>query len=245
MSPLSVQVHDDVQVVDAPPLRTSKRARRLGPCGCAIARVLLRSAHLRAPSHRSTGFCTRAGGAMGRGRAARLTAVAALGCSGRLSRWRPAARGRWARRLVLGFRPLPAGFSAALAHGRTVAIDVRVDNVNVDLTDDVQRALPSAIVAAVRVMPTSAGGVEGPGHIRCDGRMCVPADWASELHRPGRRLLRRSVASVRHGRDAPHVSSTSSATRGRASTRAVRCSSACGPATKSSLGTAESDDDRG
>jgi ABC-type transport system involved in multi-copper enzyme maturation permease subunit len=31
--------------------------------------------------------------------------------------------------------------------GLTVPIDVRIDNVNVDLTHDVQRALPAAIVA--------------------------------------------------------------------------------------------------
>ena len=56
-------------------------------------------------------------------------AVAALG-SGRL----------------VGIITLPAGFSNAIASGQTVPIDVRIDNVNVDLTNDVQRALPAAIV---------------------------------------------------------------------------------------------------
>lgn len=42
---------------------------------------------------------------------------------------------------------IPAGFGAHVAAGTTVAIPLAVDNVNVDLTDDVQRALPSAIVA--------------------------------------------------------------------------------------------------
>lgn len=40
---------------------------------------------------------------------------------------------------------IPAGFDAAVNAGDTVAIPLAVDNVNVDLTDDVQRALPSAI----------------------------------------------------------------------------------------------------
>src|SRR5262249_43412798 len=42
---------------------------------------------------------------------------------------------------------IPAGFSAAVENGTTVPIDVRIDNVNIDLTHDVQRALPAAIVA--------------------------------------------------------------------------------------------------
>jgi len=41
---------------------------------------------------------------------------------------------------------IPAGFSAAVARGDTVALPVEVDNVDADLTDDVQRALPAAIV---------------------------------------------------------------------------------------------------
>lgn len=42
---------------------------------------------------------------------------------------------------------IPAGFSSALLHGDTVALPVDIDNVDADLTDDVQRALPSAILA--------------------------------------------------------------------------------------------------
>ncbi|MBV9280811.1 MAG: ABC transporter permease [Chloroflexi bacterium] len=42
---------------------------------------------------------------------------------------------------------IPRGFSAAVARGRTVALPVAVDNVDIDLTDDIQRALPAAIVA--------------------------------------------------------------------------------------------------
>jgi hypothetical protein len=41
---------------------------------------------------------------------------------------------------------LPANFSSALAHGQPITLQVAVDNVNTDMTDDVQRALPSAIV---------------------------------------------------------------------------------------------------
>ncbi len=41
---------------------------------------------------------------------------------------------------------IPAGFGEQVRQGRTVPLDVVVDNVDVDLTADVQRALPSAIV---------------------------------------------------------------------------------------------------
>jgi len=40
---------------------------------------------------------------------------------------------------------IPQGFSDAVQRGDTVPIDVTIDNVDADLTDDVQRALPSAI----------------------------------------------------------------------------------------------------
>jgi ABC-2 type transport system permease protein len=48
---------------------------------------------------------------------------------------------------LVGILTIPAGFSAAIAAGTTVPVDVRIDNVNVDLTNDIQRALPAAIVA--------------------------------------------------------------------------------------------------
>jgi ABC-2 type transport system permease protein len=48
---------------------------------------------------------------------------------------------------LVGIITIPAGFSDSVAKGKTMAIDVRIDNVNVDLTNDVQRALPAAIVA--------------------------------------------------------------------------------------------------
>jgi len=48
---------------------------------------------------------------------------------------------------LVGIITIPPGFSAEVERGATVAIDVRIDNVNVDLTHDVQRALPAAIVA--------------------------------------------------------------------------------------------------
>ena len=48
---------------------------------------------------------------------------------------------------LVGILTIPAGFSANVERGTTVAIDVEIDNVNVDLTNDVQRALPAAIVA--------------------------------------------------------------------------------------------------
>jgi ABC-2 type transport system permease protein len=42
---------------------------------------------------------------------------------------------------------IPKGFSDSIARGKTVPIDVQVDNVNLDVTHDIQRALPAAIVA--------------------------------------------------------------------------------------------------
>src|ERR1043166_9165256 len=48
---------------------------------------------------------------------------------------------------LVGIITIPAGFSENVARGVTVPIDVRIDNVNVDMTNDVQRALPAAIVA--------------------------------------------------------------------------------------------------
>jgi ABC-2 type transport system permease protein len=51
------------------------------------------------------------------------------------------ARGR-----LVGSITIPAGFSQRVERGQTVALDVRLDNVNVDLSSDVQRALPAAIV---------------------------------------------------------------------------------------------------
>lgn len=51
------------------------------------------------------------------------------------------ARGR-----LVGSITIPSGFSERVERGATVAVEVRVDNVNVDLTNDVQRALPAAIV---------------------------------------------------------------------------------------------------
>lgn len=48
---------------------------------------------------------------------------------------------------LVGILTIPANFSVDVDNGVTVPLDIRVDNVNVDLTNDVQRALPAAIVA--------------------------------------------------------------------------------------------------
>ncbi len=48
---------------------------------------------------------------------------------------------------LVGIITIPAGFSADVERGVTVPVDMQIDNVNVDLTNDVQRALPAAIVA--------------------------------------------------------------------------------------------------
>jgi ABC-2 type transport system permease protein len=42
---------------------------------------------------------------------------------------------------------IPPGFSQQVSSGRTVVLPVQVDNVDVDLTDDIQRAVPSAVAA--------------------------------------------------------------------------------------------------
>jgi ABC-2 type transport system permease protein len=42
---------------------------------------------------------------------------------------------------------IPKDFSNTIAHGQNTTVNVAVDNVNTDMTDDIQRALPSAIVA--------------------------------------------------------------------------------------------------
>ena len=42
---------------------------------------------------------------------------------------------------------IPPNFDAVVTAGATAAVQLDVDNLNVDLTDDVQRAVPSAIVA--------------------------------------------------------------------------------------------------
>ena len=47
---------------------------------------------------------------------------------------------------LVGIITIPENFSADVDRGRTIAIDVQIDNVNVDQTNDVQRALPAAIV---------------------------------------------------------------------------------------------------
>lgn len=42
---------------------------------------------------------------------------------------------------------IPQGFTQAITFGETMQITVDVDNIDADMTDDIQRALPSAIVA--------------------------------------------------------------------------------------------------
>jgi ABC-2 type transport system permease protein len=41
---------------------------------------------------------------------------------------------------------IPKGFGASIAHGETALIQVDLDNVDTDMTDDIERAVPSAIV---------------------------------------------------------------------------------------------------
>jgi hypothetical protein len=58
---------------------------------------------------------------------------------------------------LAGILTIPAGFSAQIERGETVAIDIQIDNVDVDLTNDVQRALPAAIVDFGRRRNRSGG----------------------------------------------------------------------------------------
>lgn len=46
---------------------------------------------------------------------------------------------------IVAIITIPPGFSNAIHYGETVPIRVEIDNVDTDLTDDIQRALPSAI----------------------------------------------------------------------------------------------------
>jgi ABC-2 type transport system permease protein len=48
---------------------------------------------------------------------------------------------------VVAILTIPADFSDAIAAGKDVSIPITIDNVNADMTADVERALPSAIVA--------------------------------------------------------------------------------------------------
>jgi len=51
---------------------------------------------------------------------------------------------------------IPPGFTDALSHGQTIKIKVIVDNIDTDMTDDIQRAIPSAIIC-VRQADSVAG----------------------------------------------------------------------------------------
>lgn len=61
---------------------------------------------------------------------------------------------------LVGTITIPANFGSEVARGNTVPIEVKVDNVNIDLTNDVQRALPAAIVAFGRSLELPGVRVE-------------------------------------------------------------------------------------
>jgi hypothetical protein len=48
---------------------------------------------------------------------------------------------------VLGAVTIPSHFTEAVGRGDTVAVSVRVDNLNTDLTSDLERAIPNAILS--------------------------------------------------------------------------------------------------
>lgn len=45
---------------------------------------------------------------------------------------------------------IPSGFSQTIALGQTASVNVTVDNIDADMTDDIQRAMPSAVVSFAR-----------------------------------------------------------------------------------------------
>ncbi|HEY3416886.1 MAG TPA: ABC transporter permease, partial [Armatimonadota bacterium] len=59
---------------------------------------------------------------------------------------------------------IPSGFTYGLAHHGTQVVKVYVDNINTDMTEDIQRALPSAITAFGHDMQFPAIRVEAREH---------------------------------------------------------------------------------
>jgi ABC-2 type transport system permease protein len=47
---------------------------------------------------------------------------------------------------IVSIITIPPDFSKSISQGKTIPIQITVDNVDVDMTDDIQRAIPSAIV---------------------------------------------------------------------------------------------------
>lgn len=47
---------------------------------------------------------------------------------------------------IVAIIKIPKGFATSITHGQTAAVQVEVDNVDADMTDDIERAVPSAIV---------------------------------------------------------------------------------------------------
>ena len=47
---------------------------------------------------------------------------------------------------IVAIISIPKGFGESISHGRTALVTVQVDNVDADMTDDIERAVPSAIV---------------------------------------------------------------------------------------------------
>ena len=58
-----------------------------------------------------------------------------------------AARELVAKGSLVAMIVIPQGFSENISEGKTVPVTVFIDNINTDLTDDIQRAVPSAIMS--------------------------------------------------------------------------------------------------
>src|SRR5207247_359187 len=90
---------------------------------------------------------------------------------------------------LVGIITIPAGFSAAVAKGTTLPVDVRIHNVNVDLTNDMQRALPAPIVAFARQLPFPRTAPRLGGHAACVALSTPVGAWLGAL-------LKRTLAAV-------------------------------------------------
>ena len=58
-----------------------------------------------------------------------------------------AARELVAKGSLVAMIVIPQGFSENISEGKTVTVTVFIDNINTDLTDDIQRAVPSAVMS--------------------------------------------------------------------------------------------------
>jgi ABC-type transport system involved in multi-copper enzyme maturation permease subunit len=49
--------------------------------------------------------------------------------------------------VIVAMIVIPQGFSQSISEGKTVPVTVFIDNINTDMTDDIQRAMPAAVMS--------------------------------------------------------------------------------------------------